>query len=276
MLHLKENDPDDTNNIIRIKDYCMFRKHLIISFELFSINLYEFIKNNNFEGVSLSLIRRFAIQILQALKYLREESLIHCDLKPENILLKSPDKSGIKVIDFGSSCFANERIYTYIQSRFYRAPEIILGIPYTTAIDMWSFGCILTELFTGVPLFPGESEQEQLSLIMEVIGLPDEHILSQAGRKNIFFDENTNEPFLSKDSQQNLRVPSSKPLDEILMCQSETFQDFIKQCLEWDPEKRISPFEALMHDWIIEGLPPQVLIHHKKMLGIYESETEDE
>lgn len=207
---------------------------------------------------------------------MREESLIHCDLKPENILLKSPDKSGIKVIDFGSSCFANERIYTYIQSRFYRAPEIILGIPYTTAIDMWSFGCILTELFTGVPLFPGESEQEQLSLIMEVIGLPDEQILSQAGRKNIFFDESTNEPFLSKDSQQNLRVPSSKPLDEILMCQSETFQDFIKQCLEWDPEKRISPFEALMHDWIIEGLPPQVLIHHKKMLGIYESETEDE
>jgi dual specificity tyrosine-phosphorylation-regulated kinase 2/3/4 len=61
LLHLRDNDPDDTNNIIRIKDYCNFRKHLIISFELFSINVYEFIKNNNFEGVSLSLIRRFAI-----------------------------------------------------------------------------------------------------------------------------------------------------------------------------------------------------------------------
>ena len=104
-------------------------------------------------------------------------------------MLKSPDKSGIKVIDFGSSCFAHERIYTYIQSRFYRAPEIILGIPYTTAIDMWSFGCILTELFTGVPLFPGESEQEQLSLIMEVIGLPATDILAQASRKSVFFDE---------------------------------------------------------------------------------------
>jgi len=123
------------------------------------------------------------------LKYLREENLIHCDLKPENILLKSPDKSGIKVIDFGSSCFVNERIYTYIQSRFYRAPEIILGIPYTTAIDMWSFGCILTELFTGVPLFPGESEQEQLSLIMEVIGMPPQTILDQATRKDVFFDQ---------------------------------------------------------------------------------------
>jgi dual specificity tyrosine-phosphorylation-regulated kinase 2/3/4 len=75
-------------------------------------------------------------------------------------LLKSKDKSGIKIIDFGSSCFADLRIYTYIQSRFYRAPEIILGIPFTTAIDMWSLGCILIELYTGMPIFPGESEHE--------------------------------------------------------------------------------------------------------------------
>jgi dual specificity tyrosine-phosphorylation-regulated kinase 2/3/4 len=60
------------------------------------------------------------------------------------------------------------------------------------------------------------------------------------------------------------------------MCQSASFQDFIKRCLEWDPEKRMTPFDALMHDWIIEGLPEQVLVHHKKMLGIYESETEEE
>jgi len=177
LQHLQDNDLDDRCNIIQIKAHIMFRQHLIISFELFSINLYEFIKNNNFQGFSLSLIRRFAIQILQALKYLREQNVIHCDLKPENILLKSPEKSGIKIIDFGSSCFSDERIYTYIQSRFYRAPEIVLGIPYTTAIDMWSFGCILTELYTGIPIFPGESEHEQLSLIMQVVGLPPEHLL---------------------------------------------------------------------------------------------------
>jgi dual specificity tyrosine-phosphorylation-regulated kinase 2/3/4 len=74
--------------------------------------------------------------------------------------LKQPNKSGIKVIDYGSACMWNERIYTYIQSRFYRAPEVILGIPFTAAIDMWSFGCILAELYTGYPLFPGESEQD--------------------------------------------------------------------------------------------------------------------
>jgi dual specificity tyrosine-phosphorylation-regulated kinase 2/3/4 len=80
---------------------------MLIAFELFSINLYEFIKANNFQGFTLSLIRRFAIQMLQALKFMRDENIIHCDMKPENILLKSKDKSGIKVIDFGSSCFSD-------------------------------------------------------------------------------------------------------------------------------------------------------------------------
>ncbi|VDQ02756.1 unnamed protein product [Trichobilharzia regenti] len=75
--------------------------------------------------------------------------VIHCDLKPENILLRRAGKSKIKVIDFGSSCYINECPYNYIQSRFYRAPEVILGLPYGTPIDMWSLGCILAEFITG-------------------------------------------------------------------------------------------------------------------------------
>jgi dual specificity tyrosine-phosphorylation-regulated kinase 2/3/4 len=90
--------------------------------------------------------------LLHALKFLRSERIIHCDLKPENVLLKSPNKSTIRLIDFGSSCFEDERIYTYIQSRFYRSPEVILGLPYDIAIDMWSFGCILSELYTGMSM----------------------------------------------------------------------------------------------------------------------------
>lgn len=118
-------------------------------FELLSCNLYEFIAIHDFSGFDLDLIRRFAIQILQALLYLKEANIIHCDLKPENILLRDINRSGLKVIDFGSSCFINQKMYSYIQSRFYRAPEIVLGVPYTTQIDMWSFGCIIAELFTG-------------------------------------------------------------------------------------------------------------------------------
>ena len=109
------------------------------------------------QGLSLGLIRHFAVQILVSLQFLHSLNIIHCDLKPENILLKQPNRSAVKVIDFGSSCLEDERLYTYIQSRFYRAPEVILGLPYSTAIDMWSLGCILAELYTGYPIFPGES-----------------------------------------------------------------------------------------------------------------------
>ena len=73
----------------------------------------------------------------------------------ENILLRQRGQSSIKVIDFGSSCYEHQRVYTYIQSRFYRSPEVILGLPYSMPIDIWSFGCILAELYTGYPLFPG-------------------------------------------------------------------------------------------------------------------------
>jgi len=108
-------------------------------------------------------------------------------LLQENVLLKQRGSSLIKVIDFGSSCYSHQRVYTYIQSRFYRSPEVILGLPYGTPIDMWSLGCILAELYTGYPLFPGEDEIEQLACIMEVLGLPPEHIISHASRRRLFF-----------------------------------------------------------------------------------------
>jgi dual specificity tyrosine-phosphorylation-regulated kinase 2/3/4 len=111
------------------------------------------------------------------LSYMKSMNIIHCDLKPENILLRDSKKSAIKVIDFGTGCFENHIVYTYIQSRFYRAPEIMLGISYSTAIDMWSFGCILIELFLGYPLFCGEDEPEQMAMIMEYLGIPSHRVL---------------------------------------------------------------------------------------------------
>jgi dual specificity tyrosine-phosphorylation-regulated kinase 2/3/4 len=171
-----------------MKEVLKFRNHLCVTFELLSINLYDFLKAGDFRGLSTSLIRRIAIQILYALNYIQDEGIIHCDLKPENIILKDKNKSGIKVIDFGSSCFLNKRVYTYIQSRFYRAPEIILGIPYTNAIDMWSMGCILAELYSGYPLFPGENEQEQVGYFSEIMGVPDIDLLRTGGRAHLFFE----------------------------------------------------------------------------------------
>ncbi len=173
----------------------------------------------------MGLIRRFAVQVLHTLVFLRKHRIIHCDLKPENILLKNPNKSGIKVIDFGSSCFEDERVYTYIQSRFYRAPEIMLGIPYTEAIDMWSLGCILAELWTGFPLFPGENEEEQFMMIMEVRNVPPKDLLETATRREVFFGSNGN-PLL-RSPRGRIRFPGTKTLVDRLGCDEPNFISFI-------------------------------------------------
>ncbi|KAI8071543.1 kinase-like domain-containing protein [Gongronella butleri] len=248
-------DPDDQHHSVRMTDYFYFRSHLCIVCECLSINLYEFIKKYDYKGFNISLIKRFALQLLHALCLLYDHGVIHCDLKPENILLKHPTKSTIKVIDFGSSCFVNERVYTYIQSRFYRAPEIILGASYDTAIDMWSFGCILAELYTGIPIFPGESEQEQLACIMEILDVPCADFINRCSRKKLFFDSN-NSPRPVTNSRGTRRKPGQKSLQAAIPCKDSLFLDFICACLKWDPEERLSPYEALQHEWFTSSSKP--------------------
>lgn len=226
-----------------------FRGHLCISTELLDMNLYEFIKAHSFRGFSLKIIRRFTKQILSSLVLLKQRKVIHCDLKPENILLRHPLHAEIKVIDFGSSCFEHEKVYTYIQSRFYRSPEVILGMTYGMPIDMWSVGCILAELYTGVPIFPGENEQEQLACIMEVFGPPEKHLIEKSTRKKLFFDS-MGKPRLTVSSKGRRRRPSSKTLQQVLKCDDDGFLDFISRCLRWDPERRLRPEDAVRHEFI--------------------------
>lgn len=168
-------DINDCYHIIRKFDHFYYKNHLCIVFELLNENLYELLKQNYFQGLSLNSIRFILKQILEALLQLQKADLIHCDLKPENILLKiekekeSKHEILIKVTDFGSACFKDNTFFTYIQSRYYRAPETIIGYPYSVEIDMWSLGCIAAELYLGEPLFPGSSEYDQLSKIINFI-----------------------------------------------------------------------------------------------------------
>lgn len=242
-------DPDNKHSMINFTQSFYFRGHLCISTELLGMNLYEFIKAHEFKGFSLRLIRRFCKQMLGSLTLLKTQKVIHCDLKPENILLAHPLHSEIKVIDFGSSCFEHEKVYTYIQSRFYRSPEVILGMSYGLPIDMWSLGCILAELLTGYPIFPGENEQEQLACIMEIFGPPEKHLIEKSSRKKLFFDS-LGKPRITVSSKGRRRRPSSKTLQQALKCDDDAFLDFIARCLRWDPDRRMKPDEAMHHEFI--------------------------
>nr|BAD93822.1 protein kinase-like [Arabidopsis thaliana]BAD93839.1 protein kinase-like [Arabidopsis thaliana] len=185
----KKYDPEDKNHIVRIYDYFLHQSHLCICFELLDMNLYELIKINQFRGLSLSIVKLFSKQILLGLALLKDAGIIHCDLKPENILLCASVKpTEIKIIDFGSACMEDKTVYSYIQSRYYRSPEVLLGYQYTTAIDMWSFGCIVAELFLGLPLFPGGSEFDILRRMIEILGKqPPDYVLKEAKNTNKFF-----------------------------------------------------------------------------------------
>ena len=266
LTHLKKQDKDNNWNVVHLYENFTFRSHICMTFELLSYNLYEVIKRNKFQGFSLHLVRKFAVNIIICLEALHRNKIIHCDLKPENVLLKTKDKSGIKVIDFGSSCYEHQRIYTYIQSRFYRAPEVILGGKYGLAIDIWSLGCILAELHTGYPLLPGEDEGDQLATMIELLGMPNKELTDVCKRTRTFIssrgypryctlvqnEDGTVRLMSGKSRRGKTRgIPGSRDWKVSLNnCQDANFIDFLKRCLEWDPQKRITPVQALGHPWI--------------------------
>jgi len=111
---------------------------------------------------------------------------------------------------------------------------------------MWSFGCIMAELYTGYPLFPGENEAEQLAYVMEIQGIPPDYLVELSSRRNLFFEKDTCTPIVVTNSRGRRRLPNTKTLSNVLKkCQDTKFLDFINLCLDWDPVNRMTALEAL-------------------------------
>uniref|UniRef100_A0A8D0F279 Protein kinase domain-containing protein n=1 Tax=Strix occidentalis caurina TaxID=311401 RepID=A0A8D0F279_STROC len=151
-------------------------------FELLEQNLRDFQKKNNFLPLPVRHIRTITVQLLAALLKLKELSTIHADLKPENIMLVDHARYPfhVKLVDFGSACTLTEACHIkqpYIQTRFYRAPEILLGLPFCEKVDVWSLGCVMAELHLGWPLYPGINEYDQVRYICSTLGLPRGELL---------------------------------------------------------------------------------------------------
>ena len=159
------SEVDVKNGVIaRLLDHFVEKNNVCLVLEHFAKTLCQLSIDHNYYGFTLSIVKIFVWQILVALAELDlpNVQIIHADLKPDNIMIKEKCHYGIKIIDFGNAFFYEPHKTKYIQSRYYRSPEIILGFPYSTAIDMWSVGCIMYELHTGKPLFNGQSELEQI------------------------------------------------------------------------------------------------------------------
>lgn len=235
--------------LIKILDNTVFRNHIIQTFELLDMNLYQHLKVNNFAPISFADIKIFTQQLLEGMRYYHSLKIIHCDLKPENLMI-SPEKKKITIIDFGSACFHHRRIFTYIQSRYYRAPEVILELGYDEKIDIWSLGCVLLEMRTGKVAFKGKDEYDQILAIMEVLGPPPLSMLENSSKRQFILE------MLKKNnnaSPSKARVLGSKSLKEKIG--DAAFLNFLNskrylECLEWNPCERLSAEELLEHEWL--------------------------
>ena len=258
ILEILKNIHNDT--FIHMIDYFVFREHICITFAYHHHNLYEELKKRKFSGLHESELYTVLIDSFNCLKTLYDNNIIHSDFKPENMLISSEtDNFRIKIIDFGSACLMNNKKFTYIQSRFYRSPEIVLGLSYDMSIDIWSLGCIMFELATGNPLFPGSSEAELMILFCELLGLPPIHFLKKSPRVSHFFTIRSDDYELLRthDRKGTTRLPGTRSIEAILgsdagsASEKHLLVDLIKKCLQWEPDKRIKPADALKHPYFI-------------------------
>uniref|UniRef100_A0A3B1J7T9 Serine/threonine-protein kinase PRP4 homolog n=1 Tax=Astyanax mexicanus TaxID=7994 RepID=A0A3B1J7T9_ASTMX len=269
---LNDADPDDKFHCLRLFRHFYHKQHLCLVFEPLSMNLREVLKKYGKDvGLHIKAVRSYSQQLFLALKLLKRCNILHADIKPDNILVNE-SKTILKLCDFGSaSHVADNDITPYLVSRFYRAPEIIIGKPYDYAIDMWSVGCTLYELYTGKILLPGKTNNHMLKLAMDLKGKMPNKMIRKGLFKDQHFDQNLNFLYTEVDKvteREKVTVMSSiNPTKDLLieMVGRQTLpedqrkkvvqlKDLLDQILVLDPAKRISINQALQHPYIQERI----------------------
>ncbi|XP_015434433.1 PREDICTED: serine/threonine-protein kinase PRP4 homolog isoform X2 [Dufourea novaeangliae] len=268
---LNDADPEDRFHCLRLFRHFFHKNHLCMVFEPLAMNLREVLKKYGKDvGLHVKAVRSYTQQLFLALKLLKRANILHADIKPDNILV-SESKLVLKLCDFGSASHAHENEMTpYLVSRFYRAPEIILGIPYDFGIDMWSVGCTIYELYTGKIMFSGKTNNQMLKFFMDLKGKMPNKLIRKGTFKDQHFDSNCN--FLyhevdkvterekvvvmstlsaTRDLNAELGGNSLPPEQSRKVGQ---LKDLLERTLMLDAGKRITVNHALAHPFIQEKI----------------------
>lgn len=251
---LAQLDPKNECQCVRLQDRGEAYGHYLLSFEALGPSLAEELELRNYNPFSMRRIRTFGRDMLIAISFMHRHDLIHTDLKLPNVLLEmdTRDCTRVKVIDFGGTrrTQAGRRHKSLVQTRQYRAPEVLLEYGWSFPADLWSIGCMLLELYTSDLLFPVHHTDEHLCLVEHICG----HIPEKMVPKN--------SPYFTEDAL--LKNPSCFPptkarhvrhkqnLKEIVRPRDAEFYDIVKQMLRVDPDERVTAKEALAHPFFSE------------------------
>lgn len=276
---LNQENKGSERYVIKLLRHFTYRDHLCLVFECmwdnFRVALKKYTKDR---GMSLQAIRVYTKQLLGALRHIHQCMIIHGDIKPDNILM-SAGHNVAKVCDLGSAMtFQQATVTAYLVSRFYRAPEIVLGREYGVAVDTFAMGCTLFELFTGKILFQGRSNNDMLRLFMEVKGKVPHRMIKGGSFWKQHFDENLDFTYHDTNKLTRKKVTrvisdltakrpivdlvlqrvgpekqkSSDPEDQLYVKRAKQFADLINQMTNLDPERRVTPHDALHHPFVTD------------------------
>ena len=210
-------------------------------------------KHTKFDPILLKL---FSYQMLKSIGYLHSLSICHRDIKPNNILIDPKDYT-LKLCDFGCAKHLKptESNISYICSRFYRPPELVVGATkYTTQVDVWSIGCVIAELVLNRPIFPGKSASDQLMEIIKVLGTPTNDQIKYMGGKPINVDK------LPKCVKKKWKDYFKGKSSDLL------FIDLVEKLLIYEPDKRLGPYRAMCHPFFNDIKKKNVTLPENKTL----------
>ena len=274
---LSDRDPEGKKHVVQFHRSFEFRGHVFLVFEKLSMNLREAAKKFGRDvGISISAVRVYARQLFVALMHLQKCGIVHADIKPDNVLVND-QLNILKLCDFGSALFnADNELTPYLASRFYRAPEVVLGLPYSFPIDLWAVGCCLYELYVGKICFPGKSNNEMLKYFVEMKGAVPKKILRKAAFKEKHFDRDENLRIAEVDKVtgktmfrvfDNNTIAANKTgrVESVLatVCvehggddferkKARQLSDLLEKIFILDPERRITVTECLQHSFIVD------------------------
>lgn len=236
-------------NIVALYDVIHTENKLTLVFEYMDNDLKKYMDSrtigNQPKGLELHLVKYFQWQLFEGLSFCHENKILHRDLKPQNLLINK--KGQLKIGDFGLARAFGIPVNTFsseVVTLWYRAPDVLMGSrTYSTSIDIWSCGCILAEMITGKPLFPGGNDEEQLKLIFETMGTPNESIWPSVVSLPKY---SSNFPKrLPKDLKLILQAHCDFPVEDIVV-------NLLHGLLQLNPDMRLSAKQALHHPWFDE------------------------